>query len=248
MPQIRGHASYSTIAKFLKHSFKKAIYEIENPKDPTPAMMLGSAAECLTVHGREVFDSEYLICPFEDARKKDYKDFVKDHVDDKRIILKPQAERDCIGMSEALHGEPMFENILKGAEFQHKVEFDFEGVELWGYIDVLNVEQGIIGEVKSSAAFNDFFKMVAMSKYHIQAFIYKRSCLEKFGREFEYRWFVMDSGAPYDVKVFNPSDMMLERAKAETMQGLGLFLDWQTSDFKKHRQTEPEIIDLPGYY
>ena len=101
--------------------------------------------------------------------------------------------------------------------------------------------------MKTSSSFDDFSKQIFNFKYHVQAFIYKTWAYEMFKENYKFRWIVVDSSPPHDVRIFEPDDYMMERAEEDTYKALKLFLDWQNSNFKKHEQTEPELIGLPGW-
>lgn len=162
--------SNSRLTKFAR-SPAHMRYEQEHPKEPTPAMVVGSAAHTALLEP-ELFEATYAVAERCSATKKDgdrcantggvvlgglWYCGVKGHAPDgagvsERIVLSPEDYDNCMGASAALRAHPRLSQLVVGPDVEREVSVvwvdEETGLLCKARLDAWNKKLGVLTDAK----------------------------------------------------------------------------------------------------
>jgi len=177
----------------------------ENPKAPTPAMVIGSAFHTLVLEP-DLFASQYY-CAQETIRRGTKKWDELEAEACGRIILKPDEHEELHVMGKQIKAHPMASECLLACDERETSAFwtdTITGELCKGRLDALSQADAIIVDLKTTedASPFGFEKSILAYKYHWQAAFYCDGMQQITGREHTFVLLAVEKSAPFGVGVY----------------------------------------------
>jgi hypothetical protein len=220
-------ANYSTLKEFRK-SAAHAKYAMDNPREPTPAMIVGSAVDCLIFHP-DLFPSRFAVAPECDRRTKDGKAtwaaFTRDLGARYAITTMDLDRARYIALGIAEH--PTARKLMNARRFQTPIVWDDEvtGVRCKALIDAMTPGLTITDcKTTRDATERGFSRQAATLAYHWQAAMYCDGWKACTGEELPYTFIVAANEPPHVVGVYRLDDAAIHAGRAQYREKLR---EWQ---------------------
>lgn len=230
--------SYTSLKAFAKSPNHYLHYKTKKFQ-PTPAMVIGSIADCLILTPEE-FDNRYSVAPKVDRRTKAGKEVWEQftQVANGEHISQDQFD-EAQEIANSVLSNKMAMEILEGRK-QVELEGSIHGVKFRGYADAVGV--GRVVDLKTSQdASPDAFKRQAWNlMYHLQAAIYM-----KLTNAQEFYWVVVENSAPYNVSVYAASKDLILQGE-ELLQDLCERFKWWDGSPQGYSENI-ELLTLPNW-
>jgi len=228
------------------------IYKLQNPKPPTPAMLLGTHIHMAVLEPARHRD-QYVVAPNVDRRtkkgKSDWAYFVENN-DGKTVVT--QDEMDTVnGVLKSIKNNETAKQYLKG-EIEKSIAWtEYNGVLCKARPDVLLEKQNLIVDLKTTqdASPGAFQRTVANYKYHWQAAFYLRGMQEVQPDSYHgFVFVVVETSPPYDVATYqiDPEDIAI--AEAEFLPLIDDYMTCSTFDDWPGLPDQLGYISLPNWY
>ena len=220
-------------------------------KDPTPAMLFGTACHTALLEP-EVFKDEYITPPTDINRrtkegKEEWATWEKS-VEGKQVV-KPEFLEEVTNMTTAcLHNRSAVQLISRGLK-EHSIYTTCKetGLRIKCRPDIWLPDIGVVADYKTAASANprQFSKVIDNLGYHISAAFYL-DIIEQVTGEKPRQWafIVQEKNAPYASAVYVLSDEAIEQGRALYKKALRMIAEcmdnesWESYD-------ELSEIDLP---
>ena len=205
------HVSNSYLSRLAKCP-ANALIEIEQ----TPSMSLGSAAHCIILEGKEVFESRFIIAPECDRRTKIGKQIWKDTMDnrgDKTVIPHKQLKA-LVGMAQSIANHPSAREYLSEGEAEMAFTWEEEGVDLKGKADWLSRYLIDLKSCQDSSEYV-FARTIINMKYHKQMAMYRNGLGANSVWPDACLIIAVENSAPYTCNIFELSEDLLEKGEGE---------------------------------
>ena len=231
-------------------------HALENPEEPTQAMIIGTAAHSAILEP-DLFEKEWGRLPDGDGRSKLLKEakadlvaqFGADH------ILKAEAYDGIIGMRESVLGNKVAAGLLSEANIEVSSYWvdKRSGVECKARIDAMPYQDSDWGyclvDVKTTtdASAKEFQKSVHFFGFHRQAAHYIASTTDKvFGRD-RFIFICVEKTPPHCVAIYELDSDAIALARLELDQ---ILATWAECEANEEWPSYPEGIQelsLPGW-
>lgn len=204
-------------------------YEMDNPSEPTPAIIFGQMFHKLCLEP-DTFDNEFCVCPDVDRRTKEGKAVyaaLKAEAAGKTIILRDDYER-AAGMVKSVNN-CNFAKLLLSQE--HEKSFfwtdDLTGEKCKCRPDAMFKSEGVkvIVDMKSceSADTNSFMRDVVKYGYDMQAAMYREGVKANTGDDWEFVFIAVEKNPPYAVNVLQADDLIILRGTDLFREMIGIY-------------------------
>lgn len=207
-------------------AFYRSPYHFFNQSEveTTENMKIGTAIHTAMLQP-ELYDAEIGYLPDVDGRTKEGK-AIKAEFDEKyanKTILKAKSqdivERACIALKYSQGWKDI--KATQGMRYENVVLCDLLGISCKAKLDLLDVENGIIRDIKScdDASIDKFQYTVKDRLYWLQAGFYTLAAEAAFDRKFKFEFIAVETSDP-SAALFHPvDDAELERwmNKVESM-------------------------------
>lgn len=222
----------------------------ESVREETDAMRLGTATH-LAVFQPQHFHEEVVQAPRFDKRTKEGKagwELFQSNLGNKLPLSQEDYER-CIDMSEAVRSNPLFiKHTASGnPEASLTADTSFENVKVKGRLDWLNIDNGIILDLKTIGDVADIYniKKTLYKGYAMQCLFYL-SLMESYdpSKTYEFIFCFVEKEAPYGVRFvkINPASLLNYANLLEsTLKNLSKCID--TNVFPAYDNVV-EVIDI----
>lgn len=236
----RNYLSASALKAFAKSANHYLEY-IAQTYEPSPAMQLGTLIHCLLLEPYE-FQRRYAIMPEVDRRtkagKEEWLQFSAEH--DHLELVKRETFDDASNCVAVATMDPILSSIM--AEPNH-VEEELEG-ELFGFpfkarIDLETEEYVYDVKTTQDASPEAFMRQAHNLDYHLQAAVYRLMTGKVF------RWIAIETKAPYNVAVYQQSEIAFSRSSSRLKELVRDFVAWDGKP--KSYSTEILTLDLPRW-
>jgi hypothetical protein len=215
--QADGISFTTVVRNLIIDSPSRAKYLIDNPIVPTPAMVLGSAFDCM-LFNPDLFDKSFVLLPENyDARKKEFKDM---KIDIENRGLKPVKNADLVNLEiivDSVRNHPQCKDLFTDCKYQVAVFWIDEktGIKCKGLIDMVAFPPlGFLLDVKTcgpsqGASSYNLVKMFQSQYedkfYDGQITFYQRGLESHFGvgSITERGLIVVSKVAPHDVVLYD---------------------------------------------
>lgn len=187
-------------------------HDCDHPREPSDAMLIGTAIHCLALEGPEAFAARFAVYEGRrDARTKVYQAFLADIGD--RDVLKPDEANRAHGAAEAVIRHPIARRYVTaaGLDIEHAIQWTDEetGLRCKARVDIAGTR---LVELKSSADVvpRRFASTAARLGYHAQMAFYEDG-LRATGRDLPDSpiLITVQQDPPYDVVVYDvPNDVV----------------------------------------
>ena len=203
--------------KLLKRSAAHMKHDMDNPQEPTQAMIIGSATHSAILEP-VLFAKEWGRLPEGDGRSKAVKDakaeliieFGADH------ILKPDAYDNILAMRDSVFGNALALDLLDGADTETSHYWTQNGVACKARIDALPREDSpwndCVVDIKTTAngSPEEFRRSCFNFSYHLQA----RHYLSAAERD-RFIFIVVERDAPHCVAIYELDEAALELGRQD---------------------------------
>lgn len=240
----------------ISESPEKFKYELDNPSEPTDALILGQAFHKLVLEP-ETFSDEFAVAPAVDRRTKtgkaEYAEFIE-NCRDKTVIATEMCEK-IIAMSEKLKSNSYVQNLLSGE--REKPYFwtdDFTGEDCKCRVDVKNEISNIplIIDIKTAVnADTDIFMRHALKYgYHVQTAMYLEGVKANTGVEHGFVFIVIEKDPPYAINIVQADEAFISYGHGVFRDLIGIYHDCRvTNNWYGYMGKENAInmLELPAY-
>lgn len=240
----------------ISKSPEKYKYELDNPPEPTEALIFGQALHKFVLE-RETFRDEFAVAPDIDKRTKEgkakYAEFISS-CQDKIVILSDMMEK-ITAMSDKLEHDNYVKKLLIG---DHEKPFfwtdDITGEACKCRVDCITKigDTPIIVDIKTTAnAETDTFMRSALKYgYHVQAAMYSEGVKANTGLKFGFVFIAIEKEPPYSINIMETDELF-------TLYGYNTFRDLLNvyHDCKKignwygylGKNNNVNVLGLPSY-
>ncbi len=219
-----SYLSSSSLKLLLKdrEKFYREVVCGQRVNKVSPAFDEGSYAHSLILEPHLV-DSEFAF--FTGWRKAgaDWEKFKEEHTG-KVIISKPQKAR-VEKWVESYKKRPEATQLIKGGLAEHTIAGQLMGVPIKVRADYINVEEGYIADVKTTAYPPDvdtFRLVIDQFSYDLSAGLYSMLFEQYYGKPFDF-YFIVLGKKEIRTEVFKASAMTLQKGKAQVVEAIGLY-------------------------
>jgi len=231
--------SYSSLKAFAKSPNHYLLYKSRKMK-PTPAMQLGSIADCLVLTP-DRFERQYSVLPEIDRRTKEGKAIYETFLEDAqgKDLVKMETYREAKSIADAVihHREAM--ELLQGQK-QVELSGEIHGIEFRGFADAVNSNSVIDLKTTQDASPGNFQKQAYNLMYHLQCAIY----LELSGAH-NFFWLAVENRAPHNVAIYAPDQDFKDRGQELLYDLCQRFKAWDGTHESYSQQIE--ILTLPNW-
>lgn len=238
--------NFSTMKELLKSPLA-FWYNLENPKEPTASMKLGTAVHCWLLEPLR-FANNFISAPNLDKRTKEYKEFALENTD--KFIY------------DAKEVEPIFQAIERskgnfpGLDFILNAKTINEYCIFWDNykckIDAFEANTGTLIDVKTTSETDpaQFLKTIRKNAYHLQLAHY-RNGLRACGYDVNScRILAIQNTAPYDVVEYELDEYLMDYAEVkldELYKKLDEVLMFETRSGASSKTIQVSMYDLGIY-
>lgn len=224
----------------------------ENPKEQTPAMLFGSAVDCLLFEGEAAYQERYVQHPGYSLATKAGKEW-KAANEGKDIV--PAEAESC---AKAVREHPIAAGYLANGEFQLSLFWtDAEtGVDLKVrpdiYLGTAAVDPGdvLYPDLKTtdSADPQEFAKIAYRLRYHWQAAMYLDGLTACFGEQHEEAvYIVAERNPPHRVEVMRLGEAELEMGRDEYRAALRLYAECERNNHWPFNTGDVQRLHFPPW-
>jgi len=247
MPKvIKGHASYSSLSKFLKMPFEEAVYQLENQQKKTKSLQLGSAVDVLFLSGEEAFYKEYAVGPCDDKKMTAWREWRSTPEAEGKILLKVSEWQQIEGMCKSLERIPWVQDLMKLTKVQHKLEFKIFDMNILSFVDIYAPGKCIVDlKTASDVSHRKFKYSIRDFKYDLQAYLYTEGIRRLTGEDLPFYWLVVGQKPNHAVKIYEADQDVFTKGKRGAQKAIELFWEWQTDSH--NYDIEPEVMSLSSY-
>lgn len=227
------------------------------PPDPTDAMILGSALDCLVTYGLEFFHTKFCRIPpnmRRDQRSKKYQAFL-DTAEAKMPLL-PRTYDKLTTMRDKLLDYPLAAKRIEESNKQMTLVWETETnlgkVLMKGrpdFVTWINEEPELVDlKVTNSIKPDRFAKTALNFGYHWQAAVYLDGMSANQGYPCnQFSFIVIEDMAPFGVEVIKLSSRALELGRQQYMQTLERWQKCQIEEKWPASSGELMVLDLPRW-
>jgi hypothetical protein len=225
------HVSKSLLVEMLR-SPGHLQYRRAHPLEPTPAMVWGSALDCLVFEGRMAFDRRFVVRP--------------DGIDLRTMVGKAWAASLPIGLqsilgdpavidaAHAVDEHPEAGPMIRFGRAQVSAAFDcpHTGVRVKIRPDIV-CETTALADLKSTdrADPDSFARRAYQLRYHWQAAIYLDGMSAATGEDYdEFSFIVVERDPPHRVEVYRLGLAEIEQGREEYRAALAMYADCEKTN------------------
>lgn len=192
----------------------------QNPKEPTPDMLLGTYAHCAILEP-ERFEEHFVIGPDVSRATKEWKAFVAEHPND--TILKPDEFETINQMFRAVMAHPEASRLLTGGQSEHSAFWidPISGLRCKARYDYVHMNKGIIVDLKTTkdASQRAFERSCVDRGYHRQSAFYLDGFNLLTGQQTDmFVHVLVEKEPPYAVGVYVLDNGALDKGRHEILQ------------------------------
>ena len=234
--------SYSSLKAFAKSPNHYLLYKSRKMK-PTPAMQLGSLADCMILTP-SLFEKRYSVLPKFDRRTKEgkaiYDTFLEDAQGKELVKMETYQEAKSITDAVINHRGAMELLYYKKTEKQVELTGTIHGIEFRGFADAVNSNSVIDLKTTQDASPSAFQKQAYNLMYHLQCAIY----LELSGAD-NFFWVAVENKAPHNVAIYAPDQDFKDRGQELLYDLCQRFKAWDGTPESYSQQIE--LLTLPNW-
>ena len=212
--------------KELRRSPAHFRWALDNPRERTPQMALGSALHALVLQP-ELFADEYVVMPSFDRRTKDGKAAYAAWVAENEGVT-PITDEDLTSlqaMKAALLSQPEAAALISGSHPEIELRFELSGVACKAKLDGYYARYGCVFDIKTTqdASPQEFSRSILRFGYHIQAAWYLEAARQNGLDADSFAFLCVESKAPHVGAVYELALDALRRGREEISALLDLY-------------------------
>lgn len=213
----------------IKRSPMHFKYDMDNPSEPTPALIFGQAIHKYILENDDFFN-EFAIAPVCDRRTKTGKELYNTFLvesEGKEIITADDFER-LQGMYSSVYSNKYAKLLLDGKHEQSFFWTDkMTGEKCKCRTDCMHESDNsiIIVDLKSceSADTESFMRDVVKYGYDMQAAMYKEGVEINTGKKCEFVFIAVEKKPPYAINILQADNLIFTRGKDVFRELLGIY-------------------------
>lgn len=249
------HASGAVSKSVLDMIHKSPAYYkycMENPREQTEAMLLGSVVHKLVLEPQD-FGSEFAVVPECDRRTKDGKAVYKafcDALQDGVTAVPGDVHRQAQDMAEAVKAHPVAAKLLTDGKAEESLFWEQDGIKCACRPDWLR-DDGLIVDLKTTqdASPESFIRDAYKYRYYVQAWWYHHGANLCGIQNDNFLFIAVESKPPHTVCVYAADDLYFKLGEQEAMRDFSTYKECTESDIWYGYEKKPEIhsLTLPDY-
>lgn len=225
---------------------------LEEPQEPTEAMVFGTAAHRLILEP-ELFERTTVVAPVVDRRtkvgKETWEAFCAQNVG--KLVLTDEQSKALKRMSENWLTHPLCRGIQTHAQYEKSAFWKdpVTGLLCKARADIIH-GSGMILDLKTtdSAIETEFQKSVAKWRYHVQAAWYVDGFKQAVGENFHSFLFIaMEKKAPFAISIFMADHEMIDIGRRLYRENLDLLASCLEADHFPAYPTDIRPLQLPRW-
>lgn len=234
--------------KQIKKSPAHYKHWLQNPQNPTPAMIFGTTAHCYVLES-EKFEKEYIVGPNIDRRTKEWKEF--NSANNGKTIISASEYESLVLMKNQLEKNPRIKKLLAApGEVELEKYWTDNGIDFKVKVDKWIPEYNIVLDYKTTTdASKTLFEKKAFSlDYHLQCAQYQEA-FQKDDLKPSFLFIVQEKEAPYMFNVFMPTNRFMAYGAEQRENLIEIYKESLESDMDGGANYPDEILslDLPGW-
>ena len=233
--------------KWMRESPLAYRYHLSAPNDDTPSRLLGRAVHTLVLEPQR-FDEEYAVFEGERRAGPEWKAFQAANAD--RSIVKAGELDEHRAMAAAVRAHPLAAPYFDGALFEDSIRWNDEttGLLCKARLDWYIPGTRTLCDFKTGPIDERVFKSLAIRMGYDCQLSHYRAGLRANGHEVDTIAIVVaEPKPPYDVAVFMPDDVLMDRADAEVKALLARVKACTDSGVWPGRYDAPVVLGLPDW-
>lgn len=230
--EYREHPAINRSALFkITESPEKFKYYMDNPEEPTPALLFGQLFHTMALQPEKLFE-DFAVAPLVDRRTKDgklaYSQFLNDN--EGKVIIDENTLKTAQEMCEALQRNSFVKKLFAGEKETPFFWVDeMTGIECKCRTDCI-VEIGdmsLIVDLKSAtnASTDVFIRDAIKHGYHMQAAMYREGVKKNTGKEHGFVFVVVEKSPPYSINILQCDKLFLQHGYDVFRECIGTYAD-----------------------
>lgn len=209
--QDETHASKSKLDR-VNRSPMHYKHSVDNPEQTDP-MRFGRAIHSFILEGSPV-----TVCPFEDFRTKEAREWRDSHTD----YVKRSEYNELVEMRDAINDHPTLKLLLNSGEPEKIFTSDIDGVPVKCKVDWYCPKQNIVLDLKSTndASASAFAYSVRKYRYDVQDVFYCDIIEQATGKRPRFIFIALEKTAPHGVALYEIDEESKEMARLEYLENL----------------------------
>lgn len=249
------YLSSHMLIDFLRNPQKyKAELDGEIVREETPAMALGSATHKLILEGKEAFDAVYDVTdgPLNPKTGEPYGKMTKAYRDWLAVQPKPVVCENDYALMENLQRSVWKHcgaaEILGQGVAEKVVRFQIGGIDCQARYDWLDLERGIIADLKTCEDLDNFARASVTYGYIEQMAFYRRGIVANGGKVDSVFLIAVEKAAPYRTGVFYVKPEALAYADSLIDNGVAALADCRNTGVWPTHYENVRTLDYPAYF
>ena len=219
----------------------------EEPREETPALIIGSAVHCLTLEP-DLFNVRYVIAPKIDKRTKAGKEQWADLEATGRIVLSEDDAEKIQAIANAVRTHKTASKLITVGFAEVSVFTQIDGTPAKCKCDYLRENVAIIDlKTTEDASKNGFMKSVIKYGYHQQAAWYL-DCLKAIGKPVGvFVFIVVEKSAPYAVGIYELDDDTIQLGRELNQRALDIYKNCMQTNSWYGYSENIELLTAPAW-
>ena len=219
----------------------------EEPREETPALMIGSAVHCLTLEP-DLFNARYVIAPKIDKRTKAGKEEWSDLEATGRIVLSEDDADKIMSIANAVRTHKTASKLITGGFAEVSVFTEIYGTPAKCKCDYLRENVAIIDlKTTENASKTGFMKSVIKYGYHQQAAWYL-DCLEAYRTPVDAFVFIaVEKTAPFAVGIYELDADTVQLRRELNERALRVYQDCLQTNVWQGYSEQIELLKAPAW-
>jgi len=219
----------------------------EEPREETPALIIGSAVHCLTLEP-DLFSVRYVIAPKIDKRTKAGKEQWADLEATGRIVLSEDDADKIMRIADAVRTHKTASKLITGGFAEVSVFTKIDGTPAKCKCDYLRENVAIIDlKTTEDASKAGFMRSVIKYGYHQQAAWYL-DCLEAYGKPVDAFVFIaVEKTAPFAVGIYELDADTVQLGRELNERALRVYQDCLQTNVWQGYSEQIELLNAPAW-
>ncbi len=219
----------------------------------TAAMLLGRAAHCLILEGRDIFNSRYGIQPECDRRTKEGKAIYSAFLDSlgDRDTITADDLATITAMDTVIKSNNLTKHLFINGKPEVSAFGQINGVDIKGRFDYFHPKDQIIIDLKTclDASPEAAKKSIISYGLHIQQYVYAELHRNITGEQpADFVFCLVEKAPPFGVAVFRIAPEAIAAAKILVKRGIEIYQDCLKTDTWPGYPETVQNINLPAWY
>lgn len=230
--EYRSHPAISRSDLWkIRESPEKFRYYMDNPQEPTPALLFGQVVHKLLLQ-KDTFLEQFAVAPDVDRRTKDGKaewnEFVSTAEESGRVIVPKEMYTQAIQMVLKAIDEPFVSKLLSS---EHEKEYfwtdEMTGEDCKCRVDAITEigDNLVVVDYKTcnDASTDGFMRDAIKYGYHFQAAMYSVGVEENTGRKPLFVFIAQEKNPPYAVNILQADEPFIQHGYDTFRELLGIY-------------------------